>query len=196
MTDLPDALPYGIRDVKLTAYTDAVGSVLGAASIDLPNMQTFSFSEKEEFQELRGDDRIVTTRGKGASVDWTLEAGGISVKAWAIFTGGEVIEDGVTPNRTVTLRKLGTSNRPYFRVEGQAISDSGGDVHAMVYRCRCSDTVDGSFADGTFFISSTKGSGLPMLDADFDLLYDLVQNETPVAITLVPEANPVAPVGP
>lgn len=187
-----DALPYGIRDVKLTRYTDASGTVLGTASVDLPNMQTFSFSEKEEFQELRGDDRIVTTRGKGASVDWTLEAGGISLKAWALFTGGDVIEGGTAPARTVTLRKRGTSNRPYFRTEGQAISDSGGDVHTVVYRCRCSDTVDGSFADGAFFVSSLKGQGLPLLDAAYDLLYDMVQNETPVATPLVATPNPVA----
>lgn len=189
---LQEALPYGIRDCKLTRYTDASGTVLSATSIDLPNMQTFSFKESEEFQELRGDDRIVTTRGKGASVDWTLEAGGISIRAWALFTGGEVIEEGVTPNRKIILRKRGTSSRPFFRVEGQAISDSGGDVHGVVYRCRCTDTVDGSFSDGAFFVTSVSGQGLPMLDADFDLLYDLVQNESPEAITLTPTPNPTA----
>lgn len=188
---LPDALPYGIRDVKLTRYTDSSGTVLGTVSVDLPNMQTFAFAEKEQFQELRGDDRIVTTRGKGASVDWTLDAGGISLKAWALFTGGEIIESGVAPNRSTTLRKRGTSNRPYFRTEGQAISDSGGDVHTIVYRCRCSDTVDGSFKDGEFFVSALKGQGLPLLNADFDLLYDLVQNETPVATPLAAAPNPV-----
>lgn len=194
-TPLPDgSLPYGIRDVKLTPYTDAAGSILASAantSIDLPNMQTFSFSETEEFQELRGDDRFVTTRGQGAQVEWSLEAGGISLKAWALFTGGEIIESGTTPNRKVILRKRGSDSRPYFRVEGQAISDSGGDVHAIVYRCRVNDTVEGEFADGEFFVSSVSGLGLPLLEQDFDLLYDLVQNETATAIPSTPVANPV-----
>lgn len=191
-----EALPYGVRDCKITPYTDASGSILAATSIDLPNMQTFSFSETEEFQELRGDDRVVTTRGQGAQVEWSLESGGISLKAWAIFTGGEVIESGVTPNRKIILRKRGSDSRPFFRVEGQAISDSGGDVHAVVYRCRCNDTVEGEFADGEFFVSSVSGLGLPLIQANFDLLYDLVQNETPVAIPTASVPNPVAPVTP
>lgn len=191
---MPDAaLPYGVRDCKLTPYTDAGGTVLGGSSTDLPNMQTYSFTETEEFQELRGDDRVVTTRGQGAQVEWQLESGGISIKAWSIMSGGQVIESGLTPNRKITLRKFGSSNRPFFRVEGQAISDSGGDVHAIVYRCRCNDTIEGQFADGEFWTSSVSGLGLPLLDADFDLLYDLIQNETPVAIPTTPTANPTAP---
>lgn len=186
------ALPYGVRDCKITLYTDSAGTILGTASIDLPNMQTFSFSETEEFQELRGDDRVVTTRGQGAQVEWSLEAGGVALRVWAALTGGEVIESGVTPNRTVTVRKKSSDNRPFFRLEGQAISDSGGDVHAIVYRCRSNSNIEGSFSDGEFFITSASGLGLPLMDEDFDLLYDFVQNETRTAIPTTPTPNPVA----
>lgn len=187
---MPTALPYGMRDLKMTQYADAGGTVLGDTSVDLPNMQTFSFSETEEFQELRGDDRVVTTRGQGSQVEWSLEAGGISLLAWSILTGGIIIEEGLTPNRRIILRKFSTGARPFFRMEGQIISDSGGDVHALVYRCRANDTVEGEFADGEFFITSASGAGLPLLDADFDLLYDIIQNETAVAIPTTPVANP------
>lgn len=192
---MPTALPYGIRDVKLTPYADAAGTVLGPTSIDLPYMQTFSFSETEEFQELRGDDKVITTRGQGAQVEWSLESGGISLKAWAIFTGGSVTETGTTPNRSVRLRKMATSGRPYFRAEGQSISDSGGDLHTILYRCRCNDSIEGEFADGEFFATSVSGLGLPLLDADFDLLYDFVQNETAKAISLTAAPNPLASPG-
>lgn len=187
---LPDALPYGVRDCKLTAYTDAGGSILGNTSVDLPNMQTFSFSETEEFEELRGDDRLIATHGAGAQVEWELEAGGLSLRAWAILTGGEIIEQGTTPNRTVTLRKKGTDSRGYFRVDGQVISDSGGDVVARVYRCRCNDSIEGEFSDGEFFITSASGVGMPLLDDANDLLYDLIQHETKASLTLTPEPNP------
>ena len=192
---MPTALPYGIRDVKLTPYSDAAGTVVGPTSIDLPYIQTFSFSETEEFQELRGDDKVITTRGQGAQVEWSVESGGISLKAWAVFTGGKVIESGTTPNRKVTLRKMSTSSRPYFRAEGQSISDSGGDLHAIVYRCRCNDSIEGEFADGEFFATSVSGLGLPLLDADFDLLYDFIQNETAQAISLTAAPNPLASPG-
>ena len=187
---LGTALPYGIRDCKLTPYADEGGSVLGDTSYDLPNMQSFAFSETEEFQELRGDDRTVTTRGRGAQVEWSLEAGGYDIMIWSIITGGQVIEEGLTPNRRVIMRKFSTSSRKYFRMEGQAYSDSGGDVHSIVYRCRSNDTVEGTFADGEFFITSASGLGLPLLDAGFDLLYDHIQNETATAIPTSPEPNP------
>jgi hypothetical protein len=188
----PTALPYGIRDLKLTLYTDASGSVLDSASVDLPNMQTLTFSEKEEFQELRGDDRIVAIHGSGASIDWSLEAGGISFDALEILGGGVVTLSGLTPNRVWTLRKMGSGIRPYFRVEGQIISDSGGDLHAVIYRCRCNDTIEGTFADGEFYITAASGQGLPLLTSGFDLLYDIVQNETTTPIPSVPVANPVS----
>lgn len=189
---LAEALPYGVRDLKLTPYLDAAGSQLGTTSVDLPNMQTLAFKEKEEFQELRGDDSIVTTRGKGAQVEWDLEAGGLSTKVWALFTGGEVVETGTTPNIKVRLRKKGSDSRPYFRIEGQSISDSGGDVHVTIYRARCNDTIEGEFKDGEFFITKGSGLGLPLLDDQNDLLYDITQHETKNTISLTPEPNPLA----
>lgn len=188
----PTALPYGIRDLKLTPYTDGPGIVLAATSVDLPNMQTLSFSETEEFSELRGDDRVIATRGQGAQVEWEVESGGIALAAWAVLTGGEVILTGTTPNRVTTMRKRATDARPYFRIDGQSISDSGGDVIARIYRARVNDTVEGEFADGEFFTTSASGLGLPLV-GDFDLLYDFLQRETSTSLSLAPDANPLGP---
>ena len=188
---LSTALPYGIRDCKLTPYIDSLGTILGTSSVDLPYMQTFSFSEAEEFQELRGDDKLVTTHGQGANVDWTLESGGISLAAWKVFTGGTLVEEGVAPNRRIRLRKRSTDVRPYFRIEGQSLNDNGGDTHAIVYRCRTSGEISGDFADGEFFVSNAQGQGLPLLDDINDLLYDFVQNEQKVAVSLTPTPNPL-----
>jgi hypothetical protein len=178
---LPTPLPYGIRDVRLTAYTDTAGAVLGTTVTDLPYGRTLSFSETEEFEELRGDDRVVTTRGKGASVEFELESGGISIDAWKVMTGGTVTDSGTTPNKKRVLRKLGRTSRPWFLIEGQVISDSGGDLHAILYRCRLTDTLEGEFSDGEFFLTSGSGVALP-LDSS-DVLYDIVQNETAVSIS-------------
>src|SRR4051812_36268502 len=93
------ALPYGCNDLKLTEYIDASGQVLGPTSVDLPYIQTLNFAEAEEYQELRGDDRLITTRGRGAMVNWDLESGGMATEVWAILTGGDVIERGLPPFR-------------------------------------------------------------------------------------------------
>lgn len=188
---MPVALPYGIRDLKLTPYADAQGSILGTQSFDLPNMQTLNFSETEEFQELRGDDKLVTTHGRGAQIEWSLEAGGISFKIWSILSGGEITETGTTPNRVVMVRKRGSDVRPFFRIDGQSISDSGGDVHCRIYRARCNDNIEGEFTDGEFYVTSASGVGLPLLDDANDLLYDFIQHETKTTISTTPEPNPI-----
>lgn len=186
-----DGLPYGVRDLKLTQYTDQLGMVLGGTSIDLPFMQTLNFTEAEEFAELRGDDKLITTRGRGSQVNWDLEAGGLSVPAWATFTGGSVIERGLTPNRVIELQKKSTQSRPYFRIDGKMISDSGGDILVRIYRCRANGDITSNFQDGEFGTTQVSGVGLPLLDDSNDLLYSIFRRETSEALTLTPAPNPV-----
>lgn len=170
------ALPYGLRDVKITPYDEA--GTLGTA-VDLPNSQTFSFEEAEEFTELRGDDKRVAIRGQGPSVSWSLEAGGISLAAYKVLAGGTITESGVAPNTVRTFKKKATDSRPYFKVEGQAISDSGGDFHAVVYKCKADGSLEGTLGDGEFWVTSAGGSAI---GDNADNLYDFVQNETATAI--------------
>lgn len=186
-----DALPYGARDLKLTQYTDAQGMVLGNASVDLPYLQHLNFTEAEEFSELRGDDKLITTRGRGAQVNWDIEAGGMSTSCWAIITGGSVIESGLTPTRVIELRKRATQNRPWFRIDGKIISDSGGDILVRIYRCRADGDITSNFTDGEFSTTSVSGKGMPLLDDTNDLIYSIFRRESTSAITLTPDPNPV-----
>lgn len=179
-------LPYGLRDVKLTPYTTDAATTLGTPSVDLPNARTFSFAEAEEFTELRGDDKVVTTRGQGASVEWDLESGGISFEALKTIAGGAIVETGTTPNMKKTFTKKVTDGRPFFKVEGQSISDSGGDVHCVLDRCRLTGNIEGEFADSEFFLTGASGVALPSLisaGSRTDILYEFVQNETATAIS-------------
>ena len=183
---LATPLPYGLRDVKLTPYSDNAGTTLGTP-VDLPNSRTLSFSEAEEFTELRGDDKVVTTRGQGASVEWDLEAGGLSFEAVKVMVGGTITESGVTPNTKRTFSKKVTDSRPFFKIEGQAISDSGGDLHAVLDRCRCTGNLEGSFGDGEFFLTSGSGVALPsMIPSRVDTLYEFIQNEAATPIVAGP----------
>ena len=185
------SLPYGANDLKLTQYADALGMVLGNASVDLPYLQHLNFTEAEEFAELRGDDKLITTRGRGSQVNWDIEGGGISSKAWAVITGGSVIERGLEPYREIEIRKKATQKRPFFRIDGKIISDSGGDILMRIYRCRANGDITANFTDGEFTTSSIAGVGLPLLDDTNDLLYSIFIRETSSALTLTPDPNPV-----
>jgi hypothetical protein len=188
LTTIP--LPYGLRDLKVTPYTDLTRTVLVGASIDLPNAQTFTFTETEDYEDLRGDDQLQTSHGKGPVLNWDLESGGLSFEAYAAIAGGTVQTTGVTPNQIKTYSKdaVGTGAvRPFFQMEGQAFSDSGGDVHTKVYACRATGDIKGEFKDGAFMIptSSGKSFGSKLLSGPpTGRLYDFIQNEAAAGVAI------------
>lgn len=176
------ALPFGLRDVKLTPISDA--GVLGTA-VDLPVARTFSFSESEDFETLQGDDQTAASHGSGPTVGWELESGGLPFEAFRVMAGGTITESGTTPAMQKVYSKLTTDSRPYFQAEGQAISDSGGDVHGIVYRAKADGDLEGEFGNGAFFLLSASGTGFgdTVGSSPTNKLYDFVQNETAVAIS-------------
>lgn len=180
---LPTALPFGLRDLKLTPYTDASATVLDTQVVDLPVIRKLSFTEAEDYTDLRGDDELVTSHGSGANVEWEIESGGISMPAWAVIGGGTVTESGTTPSRTRSYRKNVTDIRPFFQMEGQSISDSGGDLHCIIYRCKATDKFEGEFGDGEFFLTGCSGKGYAsLMSGNLGDLYEFVQNESATAI--------------
>lgn len=175
---LGNSLPFGLRDVRLWQL-DATGARV-TPGVDLPVSQTFSFKETVSSEQLMGDDVIQASHDYNPIVEWELDAGGISLEAYTILTGGTVTTTGVTPAQVKTLSKLTTDSRPYFEVEGQAISDNGGDFHCIVYRCKADGDLDGKLDNGNFFVTKATGKGYGRLDNQ--KLYDFIQNETVAAI--------------
>lgn len=187
---MPTALPFGLRDVKLVPFTDETGVELEDIMVDLPYARTLSFSEAEDFEDLRGDDELVTTHGSGAWVEWELESGGISLEAWAVLSGGQVTVEGIAPNIVKTYRKLTTDVKPSFMILGQSISDSGGDMWCVIYRGKITDNLEGSFEDQTFFLTSGSGKGYgSRRPGEEKFLYDFVHHQTALAL-----AAPIPPV--
>lgn len=183
MTLTATPLPYGLRDVKVFPLS---GEVAGDG-VDLPVARTFSFSEAEDFEELRGDDAVVAVRGKGASVNWELESGGVPFEAMKTMFGGTITESGVTPNQTKRWRKNQNDSRPYFKTEGKALSDSGGDFHVVLYRCRCTGELSGEMSDGSFWLTGASGRAIGR-ESD-GLLYDFVQNEFDGIVNVIPDRD-------
>jgi hypothetical protein len=180
MTNTP--LPFGLRDVKLTPYTDGAATTLGTP-VDLPNARTLSFTETEEFEELRGDDKVVASHGSGPGVEWELEAGGASFEAVRVMYGGTITESGTTPAQKKTYSKSVTDQRGYFKIEGQSISDSGGDFHCVIYKAKATDNLSGEMGDGSFWLTGASGVGLgSTATASIDKVWEWIQNETATAI--------------
>lgn len=181
------SLPFGLREIKLIPYTDPAATTLGAA-VKLPNARTLSFAEVEEFEDLRGDDALIASHGSGPHVEWELEGGGVGFEAVAVMYGGVVATTGVTPNQVKTLSKYVAttyqqSERPYFKIMGRSISDSGGDFWQVIFKCKSTDNLEGEMADGQFFLTGASGKGFRSTEAaSLGKLWDWVQNETATAL--------------
>lgn len=174
-------LPYGLRDVKFRAITYPLGvETVSATLIDLPASQKLTFSDTESFVELRGDDTVQASRGDGTIVSWALDAGGIDLTAYACMAGGTVTTSGTAGTTVHTYSKTKNDARPYFQIEGQSISDNGGDFHTLIYRAKADGSLDGEATDGAFRLTVASGKGYPNATGD---VYDFVDNatETPIA---------------
>lgn len=183
---MSNTIPYGLRDIKITPYTDAAGTTLGTP-LDLPYARTLSFKDTEEFQELRGDDRVVASHGNGTSVEWELESGGLPFACFKAMSGGTVTTTGTAGTEKTVYAKKITDQRPWFKLEGQAISDSGGDVHCVIHKCKATGELSGEWADGEFFLTSASGIGIaPDSGDNADLLYEFISNATVTAIDVTP----------
>lgn len=174
------ALPFGLRQVKLTPL-DADGSK--GTPVFLPASRTFSFAEAEDFETLEGNDRTEASHGAGPTVDWDLEGGGISLAVWKILSGGTTTATGVTPSAVNTYTKKTSDSRPYFEVEGRAISDNGGDFVAQVFRCKADGDLEIELAGGSFLLTAASGKGYG--DPVTEELYKFKHNETATPLTLV-----------
>lgn len=188
----PDTKPYGLRRVWITPYIDTDGTILGSTSYRLPLAQTLAFTETEDFDTLNGDDKsAVAIQGKGATVDGSLEAGGLDLQCYSIIAGATLTESGTGASLKRVVRKKGSDARPYFRVEGQVISNGGGDNVARIFRCKANGKIQADMKYGTFMVPSIDFQGTPMPGDDDDYLYEIEFNATKTTLASTPVANPL-----
>lgn len=172
-------LPYGMRDIKVATLDNA--GVKGTL-VDLPAAQTLEFTEETASQVLRGDDQVIAQRVTIDNVGWTLDSGGISFEAYTIIAGGAVSSTGTTPAVKKQWRRMGTDAYPDFFMEGQSLSESGGDHHIVFHRAKATQ-ISGTLQDQEFWVSHAEGNAIATLTAaNVGAVWDMVANETAAAI--------------
>ena len=160
--------PFGIRDIKLTDVT-------GTTQVDLPNERVMSFSERLVSGEMRGEGKTVAVVAEVDAVEFELEAGGISLEAYALMSGRTATESGTTPALVNTLSGSGADRYPYFKVYGKSLGDGDDDIHVKLYKCKLTSGIEGRLEDGEFWV--TRCSGVAVDDGT-NGIWDIVQNET------------------
>lgn len=160
--------PFGIRDIKLT-------NLAGTLQVDLPNAMTLSFVERLTTGELRGDDATQAVVAFTDALEWELEAGGISLEAYALMTGRTITLAGTTPSQTNTLAGNAGDVYPYFKIYGKSQGDGSDDIHVKILKAKLTGGLEGEFKDEEFFV--TKCSGVAV-DPGAGNLFEIVQNES------------------
>lgn len=188
----PDTKPYGLHRLWITGYTDVDGTILADTSYRLPLARTLAFTENEDTDTLDGDDRAAAAiQGKGSTVSGTLEGGGLDLTTLAIIAGAQLIESGVGPTLKRTVRKRGSDQRPYWRVEGQVISNGGGDNVIRIFRCKANGKIALDSKYGAFMVPSIDFMGTPMPGEDSDYLWEIDYNATKTTLGSTPSPNPL-----
>jgi len=161
--------PFGIYDIKLT-------NIAGTTQVDLPYAQTMQFTERLVSGELRGDGKTVAVVSEVDALEASLEAGGISLEAYALMTGRTATESGTTPTRTNTLTGSGAERFPYFKIYGKSLADGDDDVHIKLFKCKLTNGLEGALGDGEFMMSNV--GSIICIDDGSNGVWDIVQNET------------------
>ncbi len=175
MTTYYGQKPFGIFDIKLT-------DIAGAVQVDLPYAQTMTFNERLVSGELRGDGKTVAVVSEVDAVEASLEAGGISLEAYALMTGRTVTSSGTTPTRETTLNGDGAQRVPYFKIYGKSLADGIDDIHIKLFKCKLTNGLEGSLGDGEFMMSSM--GAIICIDDGTNGIFDIVQNETATTLPL------------
>ena len=163
---------FGLRDLKVVKLP-------GTTVVDLPYAMTMTFKERLTSGELRGDDATKAVVAITDAVEWELEAGAISLEAWAAMTGRTVALTGTAPSQVNTFTASAGDVYPYFKVYGKSVGDGADDVHVLIWKAKCTGGIEGEFKDGEFWV--TKCSGIAVDDGT-NGIFDIVQNETAAAL--------------
>jgi len=159
--------PFGLRDVKLT-------NIAGDTQVDLPAARTLKFGERIRSGELSGDDSLKAVVAFAEAVEWSLEAGGISLEAYALITGRTPTDSGSTPSQTKTLVGSAGDVFPYIKIYGQALGSGADDIHCKLFKAKVT-SIEGTFGEGEFFVTSCSGIAV---DDGVTGIYEFVENET------------------
>ncbi|MCX6786845.1 MAG: hypothetical protein NTU85_03490 [Candidatus Kaiserbacteria bacterium] len=152
-----------------------ITNIGGTVQADLPVARTLKFGERLKSGELKGDDAIAAVVAFSEAVEWELEAGGISLEAYALLSGRTAVEAGTTPTWTYTLTGRSQASFPYVKIYGKALGAGIDDLHCRLLKCKVTGNVEGSLADGEFWVTKCKGIAI---DDGSVGIFQFVQNET------------------
>jgi hypothetical protein len=161
-----DVKPFGMNQIILVSRD-------GETQVQLMASRTLEFEESVVTGEFTGDDELQGLMTVPTGVKGKIEAGGISLEAYALMTGHTFNTSGSTPNQVGTME--GDANRyPYFQIFGKSLGDETDDIHIKIYKAKLTSGLKGSFKYGEFMATEIEF----MAVKENGKAFDFVINET------------------
>lgn len=162
MSTPKDVKPFGMNQLILVSRD-------GETQVQLPASRTLEFEETVVYGEFTGDDQLQGLMTIPTGVKCKVEAGGLSLEAYALLTGHTFNETGSTPNQVGTME--GDAVRyPYFKIFGKSLGDETDDIHIVIYKAKLTSGLKGSFKYGEFMASEFEVMGVKENGKAFDFI--------------------------
>jgi len=184
MADLTkESVVLGINDAKIFPITkdDSTSYTYGAA-IDVPGIRSLKVTPTFIEKQLKGDETVIDTYAKLEQIDWSIEHGVISLDALATLIGGKVTAGGTTPNQTQTFSLTKSDLPKYFKLEAKCDYADVGDVHFVLYKCKCT-SYDVTLQGEEYATITASGKAIPTIKDG--KVKDVVFNEKAKEISAV-----------
>lgn len=162
--------PFGLRELKITDSN-------GANALALPVAMILHVTPRILATQFAAEGLVVGVQSALVALDWEMEAGGISLEAFAKLIGDTNASAGSAPNRTLTLSADVGVTFPTVRIYGRAMGEGSDDVHVKLWACTLTN-IEGTFRVGEFWVTSCAGVAISSASG----LVDFVQHETAVAL--------------
>ena len=159
--------PFGLRDIKLT-------SMDGLTQVDLPASRTLMFKERVMTGEFTGDDELQGIVTIPIGCEGSLEAGGISLEAYALMSGHTY-----TPGSGLDTLEGDASSFPYFKIYGKSVDDEGGDIHCKILKAKLTSALEGEFKYGEFFVTKMSFAGVKVGGKAFEFVANDEEDDLP-----------------
>lgn len=167
--DVVDAKVYPLlTDVAGASPTYGVG-------IDVPGIAAVTVNPNIVSAELKGDARVIATKGRTDRLTVSATYGRLSGDVLATILGSTTTDSGTTPNQLAAFRLKSPASLPYFKLEFQIldVEEGIGDLRVVLYKCKVTG--------GTLLGTSTDNFGQPTLDADAIALNGTLTNVNGIA---------------
>jgi hypothetical protein len=139
---------FGLRDITLTSEA--------GVEVDLPAARRLRTAEWIRSGEGSGDDRVSAVASMAGGTVWEMEAGEISLEAYALMTGRTALESGLTPGQRLSLHGHGGECFPSFAIAGSSLDVDCGTTTIQLTGCRLTK-FEGELRGGEFWVTGCAG---------------------------------------